>query len=99
MSKPAIPAVNVHDKTVAAVLRPIKENIEFLTGVRGGRIRAITGLLDRPKVTTEIDIPVDPIMVQMRDAIVELIEIVNDQTETIESHRKKINELIDRLNA
>lgn len=39
MKKPAIPAVQgVTDQNVARLLRPIKENIESITGVRGGRI-------------------------------------------------------------
>ena len=36
MRKPAIPAVNVPDRRVASLLQPIKQNIETLTGVRGG---------------------------------------------------------------
>lgn len=35
MKKPAIPAVTVRDQEVASLLRPIKENIEILTGRRG----------------------------------------------------------------
>ena len=36
MRKPAIPAVAVQDHQVASLLRPIKENLEILTGQRGG---------------------------------------------------------------
>lgn len=35
MKKPAIPAVAVRDQSVAVLLRPIKENLEILTGIRG----------------------------------------------------------------
>lgn len=38
MKKPAIPAVSVQDQQVASLLRPIKENIEILTGQRGGSL-------------------------------------------------------------
>lgn len=35
MRKPSIPAVNVADQRIASLLRPMKENIESITGVRG----------------------------------------------------------------
>lgn len=39
MRKPAIPSVQpVQDQVVASILVPVKENIEVLTGVRGGPI-------------------------------------------------------------
>jgi hypothetical protein len=38
MKKPAIPAVNVNDQSIAALLRPLKENVEILNGVRGGSL-------------------------------------------------------------
>ena len=39
MKKPAIPSVmSVTDQKVAALLRPMKENIEILTGQRGGSL-------------------------------------------------------------
>lgn len=43
MKKPSIPAVVVDDRGTAALLRPIKENIEILTGLRGGRIEKLPG--------------------------------------------------------
>ena len=36
--KPAIPAVVVPDRRLSTLLNPIKQNIEILTGVRGGKI-------------------------------------------------------------
>jgi len=38
MKKPAIPAVNVRDQSIAALLRPLKENVEILNGTRGGSL-------------------------------------------------------------
>jgi len=35
MKKPSIPAVNVPDQRIASLLRPMKQNIEALTGVVG----------------------------------------------------------------
>lgn len=36
MKKPSIPAVNVADRKIASLLTPMKENIEVITGARGG---------------------------------------------------------------
>jgi phosphoribosylformylglycinamidine (FGAM) synthase PurS component len=41
MSKPSIPAVSVEDPRAAALFRPIKENIEILTGVRTGKVKKL----------------------------------------------------------
>lgn len=42
MKKPSIPAVaGVNDPAVAALLRPMKENIELMNGVRGGQISSL----------------------------------------------------------
>ena len=41
MKKPAIPAIFVQDQTVAAILRPIKENVEILNGQRTGSIEQL----------------------------------------------------------
>lgn len=39
MKKPAIPStLSIQDVSVATVLRPMKENIEILTGIRDGVI-------------------------------------------------------------
>lgn len=48
MKKPAIPSTGGLPGAVANVLRPIKENIELLTGVRGGELEQLptTATLD-----------------------------------------------------
>lgn len=39
MKKPAIPTtLSIQDASIATILRPIKENIEIITGVREGAI-------------------------------------------------------------
>jgi hypothetical protein len=38
LRKPAIPAVVVPDRRLSTLLGPMKQNIEMLTGVRGGRL-------------------------------------------------------------
>lgn len=42
MRKPAIPSVRVQDQSIAAILRPIKENIEILNGQRSGAINELS---------------------------------------------------------
>jgi hypothetical protein len=41
VKKPSIPAINVPDQRVAAILRPMKENLEIISGARGNRIDAL----------------------------------------------------------
>lgn len=41
MKKPSIPAVNVSDQRVASLLRPIKQNIEAITGVVGDPLTSL----------------------------------------------------------
>ena len=42
MKKPAIPGTQgVADQNIVRILQPIKENIESLTGVRGGKIATL----------------------------------------------------------
>ena len=42
MKKPAIPnTLTVKDVAISTVLRPIKENIEILTGVREGALQTL----------------------------------------------------------
>lgn len=39
MKKPAIPTtLSIKDTSIATILRPMKENIEILTGIRSGAI-------------------------------------------------------------
>lgn len=42
MKKPAIPAVSgITDQVVASLLRPLKENVEVMNGVRGGPLQKL----------------------------------------------------------
>jgi hypothetical protein len=50
MKKPSIPAISADDPKVAALLRPIKENIEIMNGVRTG------GLTNLPTNATLSDV-------------------------------------------
>lgn len=42
IKKPAIPAISVADRRLETVLNPIKQNIELITGVRGGRLEPLS---------------------------------------------------------
>jgi len=55
MKKPSIPAVNVADYKVASLLRPMKENIETMTGVRGGPLPELLDDADLPTVISTIN--------------------------------------------
>jgi hypothetical protein len=55
MKKPSIPAVNVADYKVASLLRPMKENIESMTGVRGGPLPQLSNDADLPTVISTIN--------------------------------------------
>lgn len=55
MKKPSIPAVNVADYKVASLLRPMKENIETMTGVRGGPLPQLSDDADLPAVISTIN--------------------------------------------
>lgn len=49
--KPAIPAIqtnSIADRRLVSILQPIKQNVEMLTGVRGGRVEQLdnTATLD-----------------------------------------------------
>ena len=55
MKKPSIPAVNVVDYKVASLPRPMKENIETMTGVRGGPLPQLSDDADLPTVISTIN--------------------------------------------
>lgn len=59
MKKPAIPAVNVQDQTVAALLRPLKENVEILTGTRGGSLTKLNSNATLAEVISKINEVID----------------------------------------
>lgn len=55
MKKPSIPAVNVPDLRVAALLRPMKENIESITGIRGGPLTELPSDASLAEVISRIN--------------------------------------------
>lgn len=56
MKKPAIPGTQaVSDPAVASLLRPIKENIELITGVRGGIIEQLPENASNSQVIAKIN--------------------------------------------
>lgn len=59
MKKPAIPAVSVQDQKVASLLRPIKENIEILTGQRGGSLTKLTADATLSDVINKLNTVID----------------------------------------
>jgi len=59
MKKPAIPAVAVQDQTVAVLLRPIKENIEILTGRRGESLTKLSSSATLSEVITKLNEVID----------------------------------------
>lgn len=51
IKKPAIPAIqtnSIADRRLVSILQPLKQNVEMLTGVRGGRVEQLdnTATLD-----------------------------------------------------
>lgn len=59
MKKPAIPAVAVQDHHLAALLRPIKENIEILTGQRGQSLTKLDSSATLSEVITKLNEVID----------------------------------------
>ena len=56
MKKPAIPSTQgVSDRVILSLLAPIKENIETMTGIRGGVIAKL------PATTTDLSVIVGKI--------------------------------------
>jgi hypothetical protein len=59
MRKPAIPAVNVQDQRISALLRPIKENLEILTGLRGESLTKLDSSATLSEVITKLNEVID----------------------------------------
>mgnify|MGYP006282591261 CR=1 FL=1 len=59
MKKPAIPAVNIQDPRVASLLRPMKENIEILTGQRGGSLTKLDSSATLSEVISKLNEVID----------------------------------------
>lgn len=56
MKKPAIPSVSaITDQKIAALLRPIKENIELLTGQRQGSLTTLSDNATLSDVITKLN--------------------------------------------
>ena len=56
MRKPAIPSLlPIQDRSLAAVLSPMKENIEILTGVREGLINPLASDATNAQVIAKIN--------------------------------------------
>lgn len=59
MKKPSIPSIPGKDKEMASVLRPIKENIESITGVFGGKMSGLNQDATLPDVINKINEIID----------------------------------------
>lgn len=59
MKKPSIPAIYVQDQTVAAILRPIKENVEILNGQRTGTIDGLSSNATLTEVINKLNEVID----------------------------------------
>lgn len=59
--KPAIPAVNFSDATVSQAISALKENVEIITGARGGEISSLA----ESATTTEIVSKINEIIVKL----------------------------------
>jgi hypothetical protein len=59
MKKPAIPAVSVLDKQIASLLRQMKENIEILTGQRGGSLTKLASDATLSDVINKLNTVID----------------------------------------
>ena len=59
MKKPSIPAVNVQDRRIASLLQPMKQNIEQLTGVRGGALTQLPSDASLADVISKINAIID----------------------------------------
>lgn len=59
MKKPSIPAVNVADRQMSALLRPIKENLEILTGLRGSSLTKLDSSATLSEVIDKLNEVID----------------------------------------
>lgn len=59
MKKPSIPAVNVQDRQLASLLKPIKENLEILTGLRGSSLTKLDSSATLSEVITKLNEVID----------------------------------------
>lgn len=59
--KPGIPAVNFSDTAVSQAISAMKENIEIMTGARGGEL----GALDNSATTSQIISKINEIVARL----------------------------------
>ena len=57
--KPSIPAVSGMDRNLSTLLNPIKQNIEILTGIRGGSIQYLSDTATLDEVIAKINEIID----------------------------------------
>jgi hypothetical protein len=55
VKKPSIPSVNVADQKIASLLRPMKENLEILTGARGGALTPLPSDADLSALISKVN--------------------------------------------
>lgn len=55
MKKPAIPTVSSQDAQLAAILTPMKQSIEIMTGARGGALDPLPSNATLADVITKIN--------------------------------------------
>lgn len=88
MKRPSIPSISIIDQNLARILRPMKESIEVLGGVRGDEIKKLNFTVAPPGLLAKIadNDPNKALLIQVREQHQRLVDIAN-----------KINEIIDRL--
>jgi len=59
MKKPSIPAVNIQDRQISALLKPMKENLEILTGLRGSSLTKLDSSATLSEVITKLNEVID----------------------------------------
>lgn len=109
MKKPSIPSINIQDQKIAALLRPMKENIEILTGIRGDKLNNVyTTKLD-PIDETAIKLLYEQVLreetVDQTQALIDIIKAMlplvrgsNTQVKDAKALADKVNEIVTRLN-
>lgn len=53
--KPAIPAVNFSDATVSQAISALKENVEIITGARGGELSSLDSTASTADIVSKIN--------------------------------------------
>lgn len=53
--KPAIPAVNFSDAAVSQAISALKENVEIITGARGGEVSSLGSTATNAEIISKIN--------------------------------------------